>query len=333
MRTVRRSAAAGLLLGAAAVLVAAAAVGAFAGEPGEPDAWQDVLREVREEMEGHSFQGVMVVEWHDGGRRRREAVRVLHAGGVVRIDAGDSVVASAGAAVLGDGREWETLARRSASADRAVASRKYAIEAHDGPLVAGRSTTVHEARHDGVVVERVFVDDGSGIVLRRERLDPDGRVVRAVAFEHVAVDVPMTTPSTTPLPPAPQPVDELDDRLRDPDRAGDGFELLGRWTHVDGTAQLYYSDGVLGVSVFEQRGRLDWDLLPPGEDATVAGVDARVYSLPVGEAVVFERDGVVYTCVGDAPWSELWSVAADVSASRASIWDRMNDTVLAPFRW
>lgn len=329
----RRAVVIGPLLGVAAVLVVVAAVGALATEPGEPDEWEDVLRDVREEMEGHSFRGVMVVEWHDGGDRHREEIRVLHAGGVVRIDAGESVVATGDAAVLGDGREWATLARRSASADRAVASRKYAIEVHEGPLVAGRPTTVHEARHDGVVVERVFVDDGSGIVLRRERLDPDGRVVRAVAFEHVDVDVPMTTPSTAPLLPAPQPVDELDDRLRDPDRAGDGFELLGRWTHVDGTAQLYYSDGVLAVSVFEQRGRLAWDVLPPGEDVTVAGVDARVYSLPVGEAVVFERDGVVYTCVGDTPRSELWSVAADVSAPRTSTWERMSDTVLAPFRW
>jgi len=319
--------------GSIAVLVLVG-VGAVAGETGGSDEWDELVAGARAEMRAHDFSGVMVVEWDDGTATRQARIRVRHADGVMHIEAADGALVAAGdRRMITDGREWSTLAGGSTSGRLALASAKYDVERRRGPLVAGRRTTIHEAGRDGVVVERVYVDDDSGLVLRRERVDEHGTVVRAVAFETVRLDRGQSPPTTAVATAAPVAADDFGEPLRDPDEVGDGFRLLGRWRHDDGTGQLYYSDGVLGVSVFEQRGRLAWDALPDGHDAAVEGASARRYSLPVGEVLVFERNGVVYTCVGDVPRDELVTLAADVSARDAGTWEKVTDTVLGPFRW
>jgi hypothetical protein len=59
-----------------------------------------------------------------------------------------------------------------------------------------------------------------------------------------------------------------------------------------------------------------------------------LYSLPVGDAIVWEHGGVVYTCVGDAPSVELLAIAVDVSrGAGGGTVTRMARTALAPFGW
>ena len=176
-----------------------------------------------------------------------------------------------------------------------------------GPVVAGSPTTRYEASRDGHAVERVYVQRDSGLVLRREVLGADGDVLRSVSFMRMQERADEDTTSSTTAPkPGPQPVDNFERPYHDPARAGDGFRLVGRWQHANDLAQLYYSDGVLSVSVFEQPGHLDWSTLPEGGVAAeVNGRPALRYTLPVGEAWVFERGGVVYTFVGDASAAEL----------------------------
>ena len=145
---------------------------------------------------------------------------------------------------------------------------------------------------------------------------------------------PSAPPSTAAAQPGPAPVDHLERPYRDPASVGDGYRLLGRWEHGDDLAQLYYTDGVLSVSVFEQPGRLDWSALPRDGDAVeIGGRPARRYALPVGEAWVFERGGVVYTCVGDAPADEVAAIAADVSAPEPSRANAFAQLVVDPFSW
>jgi hypothetical protein len=193
----------------------------------------------------------------------------------------------------------------------------------------------YEAQRSGHVIERLYVQAGTGLVLRREVLDPKGTVMRSVSFMRMSSARTTTSPPTT-APPhrGPEPVNELHAPYRDPASAGDGFRLLGRWSHNNKLAQLLYTDGVLSVSVFEQPGKLDWQVLPQGgANARVANEPARRYALPVGEAWVFERGGVVYTCVGDAPANELRSIARDVSAPAPSRTERFAQLVVEPFRW
>jgi hypothetical protein len=86
--------------------------------------------------------------------------------------------------------------------------------------------------------------------------------------------------------------------------------------------------------VFEQPGHLEWDRLPRGgATEEVGGRRAVRYALPAGEAWVFERSGVVYTCVGDASADELASLANDVSRPDESRVERLAQMVVDPFRW
>ena len=217
-----------------------------------------------------------------------------------------------------------------------LAPGKYTIESARGPRIAGHATTRYEASRGDMTIERVYVSDETGLVLRREMLAPNGTVARAVTFTDVRRFAPrnQSSPTTNAATNGPEPVDDLDRPYRDPESVGDGFRLLGRWRHDDDVAQLYYSDGVLSISVFEQPGDLEWGELPPGgTDAEVADKRAVRYELPGGEAWVFERAGVVYTVVGDAPASELEAVAAAVSAPDESRVERMARMVVEPFRW
>jgi negative regulator of sigma E activity len=324
-----------LTAAAAGFVVLAVCVAARAEEPAGDDAWSTVVDDARDQLDTQSFEGHIVVRWDDGERSHRAELDVRQHNGVVEITDDVRTVASDHERVMLDGQAWTTLARSTGDDTTALAGAKYQIVKTNGPEIAGNDTTRYEARRQGRVVERVYVLDDSSLVLRREVFDADGDVVRSVSFVRVDDEIGRAITTTTEHPaPGPERVDDLDAPFRDPDSAGDGYRLLGRWAHDDDLAQLYYSDGVLSVSVFEQPGRLEWDQLPPGGvDAEVNGHRARRYALPVGEAWVFERGGVVYTCVGDAPASEIAVLARDVSRPSESRVERLARTVVDPFRW
>ncbi|MCZ7527450.1 MAG: hypothetical protein M5U14_14335 [Acidimicrobiia bacterium] len=130
-------------------------------------------------------------------------------------------------------------------------------------------------------------------------------------------------------------MEELDDPFRAPETAGDGYGLVARHRHADGTLQLFYSDGVFGISVFEQRGRLDARRLPAGGRVDeVAGDEAHRYPVPGGEVLVWEGDELVFTCVGDAPIEDLRTFAEDLAREpEPGILTSLARAVLAPFRW
>jgi hypothetical protein len=129
-------------------------------------------------------------------------------------------------------------------------------------------------------------------------------------------------------------VRDLDAPYRDPDRAGNGYRLVARFALASRQRQLFYSDGLLNVSVFEQPGHVDWDAMPRADaTATVKGHRVHRYSMPIGEAWVFDRGGVVYTVIGDVPGDELMSVALDVSSSPDNAVARAARLMLSPLRW
>jgi hypothetical protein len=113
----------------------------------------------------------------------------------------------------------------------------------------------------------------------------------------------------------------------------DGYELVTRSRHPDGVL-LFYSDGLFTTSVFEQKGELDWSALPGGGvDTRVADTRSREYREPSGDVLVWERDGVVYTCVSDAPSDVVTNMADDLAAAERSAPESMVDFVLGPFGW
>jgi hypothetical protein len=330
---VRRS----ILVAGGAIGLSLLAIGVAAGanDSGDDSGWSEVADHAREQMSSHAFDGVVVVEWQDENGSHRETVPVHQQGGRVEVGSGDHTVASDASSVMLDGQAWTTLGGAHGAPAVALTQGKYDVVRSAGPVVAGSPTTRYEASREGHAVERVYVQKDSGLVLRREVLGADGDIVRSVSFMRMQErDGDETTSSTTATKPGPQPVDNFDRPYHDPARAGDGFRLVGRWQHTDDLAQLYYSDGVLSVSVFEQPGHLEWSTLPDGGVAAeVNGRRALRYALPVGEAWVFERGGVVYTCVGDASAEELVRLASDVSRPDENRVERLAEMVVDPFRW
>lgn len=309
-----------------------------ARDPGE-----DLLEQAQQAAATYDYSGVVVVEWSDGVHRHTEQVRVVGSRGTLTV--GDHGIVSTGTRRLVRGRDdWLMVWNTGEVSAYPSPEGKYALTVRAGPEVAGRSTTVVDAvlADSGTVRERLFVDDDSGLLLRREQLDERGRVVRAMGFTQISE--PAASASTgrlrAPQPRmpehrlAPRPVDRVSGPFRAPTRAGNGYQLVGRYRHPDGTLQLLYTDGLLSMSVFEQRGRIDWGALPAGRSTELAGQRARTYDVPGGQAVVWARDELVFTCVTDAPMAELAPV---VDALRArhhpGVVSSIARTLLGPFSW
>ena len=156
----------------------------------------------------------------------------------------------------------------------------------------------------------------------------------AAAIEIAAVGTPRVTRSEIP-----SPAHHLKAPWKLKSRIGTGYHLVGAYK-ADGVVQQFFSDGLHGLSVFEQRGHLKnaqtglTGATGSGRRVEIAGRTMLAYSAPVGEAVVWESDGVVYTAVTDAPWIDLADAVRDLPhADPPGRLRRVAQTVVALFRW
>lgn len=196
----------------------------------------------------------------------------------------------------------------------ALMARHYSLVGAGTGQVAGRDTDVVEALRPGSaarpVVARFWLDQETGLVLRREVYDGPGRVVRASAFVDVVVggDRPASQAAgdsgrawTETLDGAavqrmrrhgwdcpgrlPGPLPLVDAR-----RGGEGGQIV----------HLSYADGIATISVFQQRGDLDRDRLDGYRRDTTDGRVVWVRD-EVPRRLVWSAGGTVYTLVADAP--------------------------------
>jgi hypothetical protein len=297
---------------------------------------EGLLRRARDASATTTVAGIVEVRWRDGS-----TVHVEHTG--ARARAGSYVVGRDKNIAVGVGAlRW--------SADDGVATRWGRVDAAEPPApgavwnlrlrgtaeVAHRPARIVVARHgDGPVRARFFVDEASGILLRRDVLAPDGRLDRSVRFTRVTTgDI---RPAVPPLPHRGAKATSTDDvggDLLAPEQIGGGFRLLGRYQHPEGAVQLFYSDGLFSLSVFEQPGLVDWGSLPDG--GTRGAVDseqARWYATDAGSVVVWGRDGLVLTGVSDAPPDTVRHAVSAIAAGGRGIVDDVVDFVLQPFTW
>src|SRR5262249_9541475 len=150
---------------------------------------------------------------------------------------------------------------------------------------------------------KVYVDRDTGVMLQREVLDQRGHAVRSVDF----VEVKKLGGSRSAAPASPKAKNAAPVKLVHvpkgydaPARIGARYALVGRFLRDDGTVQLYYSDGLFGVSLFEQRGSLDWNGLPHGGDGVTVGDDrGRDYEVAGGTVLVWEHGDLTLTAVSD----------------------------------
>jgi hypothetical protein len=198
----------------------------------------------------------------------------------------------------------------------------------------GRPATVVLASRAGDVGQRLVIDDDTRLLLARDVLAGDDRVERGFRFDSLelgprpsasaAVSTPTLKERTT------TSIDTVPDGYHAPERVGAGHVLVSRSSRGD-QVHLVYSDGLFSMSVREQRGALDWSALPSdGVDTSVDGAQARRYAQALGEVVVWERDGVVFTAVSDAPPAVFEAALAGIDPDAGTA-EQVVDFVLGPF--
>jgi hypothetical protein len=329
----------------ALVLVLATAVGVVAvvhaaASPRDDGDARALIAAARGAVTRYAFSGVVAVEWVAAGKTHRERVPVTERGGLLVLGSSRRAMGTDSESLVHEANGWFGLSTDGASDAVPDPFGNYDISVGPGDAVAGRPTTLLTAvsRADRSVQERLYFDADTQILLRRVQLD-GSQTERSVGFVEMSQPVaatakPDTPPSTahraTPLSPG-----HLGKGWDAPHSLGDGFELVDVYRQPDGSRQLYYSDGLVGMSVFEEKGTLDTDALPHGgRTTTVAGRDARVYETAGGRTVVWGTDKVVYTCVSDASTRTMDTLLAKLPAQPGhGIVARVTHFVLGPFSW
>lgn len=191
----------------------------------------------------------------------------------------------------------------------------------EGPgSVAGRRAQVVAVRRPGSSPSaRFWVDSATGLTLRRQVVDDEGRTVRESAFIDVSIgqanvsDVVADDAASMPAPPG-TAADVEGLRAAGwhvPERLGTDLELFHARVAAgpDGEVlHLGYSDGVTTASVFEQRGRLDTAAVEGWKRETVGGQPVWVQgSFP--RRVVWSGGGTVFTVVADCSRAALEDVS------------------------
>ena len=305
-----------------------------------------LLDDARRAAQEQDFSGVLELTWSDATGEHNNDVFVRSAGGVLALGDRPSVIVEGARRFVQGPDGWLAVWSRETKPDIPPASDKWKLSVHDGPTVAGRPTREIDAtdRHHSKIRERLYLDESTSLLLRREQLDTRGRTVRAVGFTSIGgpAGTPVgALPTEAPHAPArstsrqPHVLHGVSAPFRVPRAAGDRFQLVGRYDEAHGTLHLFYSDGLFSVSVFEQQGDLDLTGLPAGaEPRSVQGRDVRQYRTPGGVVMVWQSDDVVYTTVSDAPVDQIDHVLADFGpSSPPNALDRVTNFVLGPFSW
>ena len=303
----------------------------------------ELLDRAREAAQTESFDGMVTVEWHDGQRQTAQ-VPVRSAGGVLRF--GDEVVGAGARRMVHSTDGWLSLWGHDVTTLGPPPTAKYHLTVEPGPDVAARPTDLLAVALAGSARprERLYLDRASGLLLRRELLDSHGNPYRSVAFTTITTGATVMAAAASAAPRAtrsqePAPARHLKAPYKLKSRIGSGYRRLGVYK-AGGVVQQYFSDGLHGLSVFEQRGHLKSTAAElagetgSGRRVEISGRTMRAYSASVGEAVVWESDGVVYTAVTDAPWADLAGAVQDLPhADPPGRLRRMAQTVVSLFRW
>jgi hypothetical protein len=271
------------------------------------------LEQARQAAEHTTFEGVLLVRWRDGEVTRSERLSVEAADGALMVRGANLVMAQPafGRLLSHGGGGWEEMWLPSLAPSRRPdgVSKYVTTPPVDGPHVAGRPTKVVEVRRQGAILERIYLDTQTNLLLERDQFDGQGAVVRTVAFDSLTVGAPKAPPQAPHAPAhhAPRAVAlrRGTSAATAPAAMADGYERMGIY-RTGGVLQALYSDGLYDLSLFEQQGRLRRSDLPPaGERVAVGRATGWHYSWAGGQLVVWSAGGRVFTAVSDAPVDQV----------------------------
>ena len=305
------------------------------------DSPQAVLERARTATVREDFSGIVQIEWLTDGNWQIARVPVTGEGGTVQVGKGTRKAESRGddrwiSGVTG----WQINWAQPVAGDVPSPAKHWDLALTKGPQVAGRSTDLVTASDPKTEEARlnIYVDRDTNVMLRREVLDHRGKAVRSVGF----IEVKKLGGARGQAPAAPKAKNVAPEKLVSvpkgydaPARIGTRYVLVGRYLRDDGAVQLYYSDGLFGISLFEQRGALDWNGLPHGGGGAKVGDDrGRYYEVAGGTVLVWEHDDLTLTAVSDATVRDLQTFAVafgQQSGDDGGVVHDITDFVLGPF--
>jgi outer membrane lipoprotein-sorting protein len=212
--------------------------------------------------------------------------------------------------------------------------KNYAVEVGAATRVAGRAAhnLSMTSKYSGTLVERLWVDDQTALILRREIYHADGTIASKSSFDNVRAvkSLPkdlfnLSIPAGMTLVPGATYAKSASDATATaalsftvvrPKFLPDGFsmahESVGMHDAVQ-TLQIVYDDGLRDFSLFENAtGRL-----PKFENgarhAVAVGNDDGYYAEVGGETILsWNSSGLNLTLVGDLPTKELTAIGASL---------------------
>lgn len=310
-----RSALALLLVG----LVAAPAAPVRASET----EWRDVLIRLVSSPGSEPYEGRLVVVSFVGGTPSVSEVEVSSArdGSLTASRESAWIVGhGSGHAFLGDvstGKLLRADAGRRSTFSLARLAHNYDMSVVGERHAAGRSTTVVEIRPSGgdVLRERLYVDRDAGLLLRRETFDDTGQPVRLAAFTTLDLRGSPATASGEWVEEHEPVSTSLSRRgvriLRSlgwvvPEGLPGGFGIVDTGSvggTEDSALHVLYSDGLYGLSIYQQQGRLDERALRRRGAERVRLGAGHVHRWPANEPAtyVWGAGGLTFTAVSDAP--------------------------------
>lgn len=306
----------------AAVALALATVSPGAGpvaasalaSPVVPD--DDPLLAAAKAAEEVSFVGVLQVRWSERAKERSETLLVQGGNGSVVVRGGTAAMASPNQRLVEHtGGEWDLLwPSGNAGVSRPAPSLKYQLATAPGPLVTGRPTRLVEARRDGTLLDRLYLDEETRLLLRREQFEDGATPSRTMTFETLTI-----SPSAPPPSPPTSVVDakpvvmsagRMPSGVSAPSDLAGGYERVGLYRR-SAVVHAVYSDGLYNLSLFQQRGRLINK--GSGADRVTIGSDrGSHYVWAGGHVVLWEHGGTVFTAVSDAPLGQLVTALASL---------------------
>jgi outer membrane lipoprotein-sorting protein len=211
----------------------------------------------------------------------------------------------------------------------------YSFDVGPATSLAGRRATSLSlvSKHTGGLVQRIWIDDDTSLILRRETYTVDGSVAAESSFDSIRIgaDLPdglfkLVVPSGMTLVASPsvgksttdtaQLVRSLDFKFAAPKYLPDGFTLLrGSVASHSGVnmVEFVYGDGLRTFSLFENANAK----LPRFDRATpkpiAIGQADGVYADVAGQTLVsWNAGGLNLTIVGDLSTKEIAKIGASI---------------------
>ncbi len=336
---------AAVVLGAGPAALADAPARERADDPGGERAGVLALERVVEASQQAAYHGeVVLASFSERGPAVSEISLTQGLDGELRVTRGDSWELGR---VAGEGylrSSPDTLLRLSGvertpfDLDRLL--RKYSLRlGGERDLETGPATVVElTERSSGALRERLYIDEETALVVRRETFDPEGEPVRVMAFTRIdpqESDAEMTRPDDDDFEVERRALTPADSEvLREEgfiilDELPAGFALVEGHEVEDAavpTLHLVYSDGLYALSLYQQQGRLATSAVDGAVRLTTDG-GGHVWRWPGSEPrrVVWTGDRLTFTALTDAPTEELLTVASGLpTSSSGSILDRLS---------